>query len=70
MNVSEQISQPLDNSEVQYVALPQNENGLNPNAGNGGISSKSPSDQLPNIPSSDFSNNFIGLTESIYNVVV
>ena len=70
LNVSEQISQPLDNSEVQYVALPQNENGLNPNAGNGGISSKSPSDQLPNIPSSDFSNNFIGLTESIYNVVV
>ena len=70
LNVSEQISQPLDTSEVQYVALPQNQSGLNPNAGNGGISSKSPSDQLPNIPSSDFSNNFIGLTESLYNVVV
>ena len=70
LNVSDQLSQPINNNDVQVVALPQNQSGLNPNAGNGGISSKSPSDNLPNIPTSDFTNNFIGLTETMYNVVV
>ena len=32
--------------------------------------SKSPSDSLPNIPSSDFANSFLGFSESVYNVVV
>ena len=50
--------------------MPDTQSGVNANAAAGGISTKSPGDQLPNIPTSDFANNFVGLTESIYNVVV
>ena len=32
------------------------------------MSSSPPSDSLPSIPSSDFANNFIALSESLYNV--
>ena len=32
------------------------------------MSSSTPSDSLPSIPSSDFANNFIALSESLYNV--
>ena len=69
-NVSNQLSEEINNSDVQYVQLPDTQSGVNANAAAGGISSKSPSDQLPNIPSFDFANTFVGLTESMYNVVV
>jgi len=69
-NVSGQLSEEVNNSDIEYVKLPDTQSGVNANAAAGGISSKSPGDQLPNIPTSDFANNFVGLTESIYNVVV
>ena len=69
-NVSGQLSEEVNNSDIQYVRLPDTQSGVNANAAAGGISTKSPGDQLPNIPTSDFANNFVGLTESIYNVVV
>ena len=69
-NVSGQLSEEVNNSDIEYVRLPDTQSGVNANAAAGGVSSKSPGDQLPNIPTSDFANNFVGLTESIYNVVV
>ena len=69
-NVSGQLSEEVKNSDIEYVRLPDTQSGVNANAAAGGVSTKSPGDQLPNIPTSDFANNFVGLTESIYNVVV
>ena len=69
-NVSGQLSEEINNSDIEYVKLPDTQSGVNANAAAGGVSTKSPGDQLPNIPTSDFANNFVGLTESIYNVVV
>ena len=69
-NVSGQLSEEVNNSDIEYVKLPDTQSGVNANAAAGGVSTKSPGDQLPNIPTSDFANNFVGLTESIYNVVV
>ena len=60
-------------SKARLIYLPlggATESGVPATAAAGGITSKSPSDFLPTIPSSDFANNSIALSESIYNVVV
>jgi hypothetical protein len=44
--------------------------GVPATAATGGMSSSSPSDSLPTIPTSDFANSSIALTESLFNVVV
>ena len=44
--------------------------GVPASSGASNVSSKTPSDSLPTIPSSDFANNAIALSESIFNVVV
>ena len=53
-----QINLLVKNSDIEYVRLPDTQSGVNANAAAGGVSTKSPGDQLPNIPTSDFANNF------------
>ena len=70
-NVASTISDFDESPQVTYLPLGgATESGVSATAAAGGISSKSPSDFLPTIPSSDFANNSIALSESIYNVVV
>ena len=70
-NVVSTISDFDESPQVTYLPLGgATDTGVSATAAAGGISSKSPSDFLPNIPSSDFANNSIALSESIYNVVV
>ena len=70
-NVASTISDFDESPQVTYLPLGgATESGVPATAAAGGISSKSPSDFLPTIPSSDFANNSIALSESIYNVVV
>ena len=69
LKISDLISSLDQSPQVTVIPL---------NGAKKGISSKAtmtktssmPSDSLPNIPSSDFANNFVGLSESMYNVVV
>ena len=70
-NVASNISDFDESPQVTYLPLGgATDTGVSATAAAGGISSKSPSDFLPTIPSSDFANNSIALSESIYNVVV
>ena len=60
----------LDQSpEVTVIPLKSAKKGISSKATMTKTSSM-PSDSLPNIPTSDFANSFIGLSESMYNVVV
>ena len=67
--VSDLISSFDQSAEVTVIPLSTSEKGL-PASATMATSSSTPSDSLPNIPSSDFANNFIGFSESVYNVVV
>ena len=67
--VSDLIASFGESAEVTVIPLPESEKSL-PSSATMATSSSSPSDYLPNIPSSDFANNFIGFSESVYNVVV
>ena len=67
--VSDLISAFEQSAEVTVIPLNASEKGM-PASATMTKTSKSPSDSLPNIPSSDFANNFIGFSESVYNVVV
>ena len=67
--VSDVISSFDQSAEVTVIPLNASEKGM-PASATMAKSSKTPSDSLPNIPSSDFANNFIGFSESMYNVVV
>ena len=70
-NVASTISDFDESPQITYLPLGgATDSGVPATAAAGGISSKSPSDFLPTIPSSDFANNSIALSESIYNVVV
>ncbi len=72
LKVADNISNNLeDRAEITYLPLGGVINsGVPAISGAGGVSSKTPSDSLPTIPSSDFANNAIALSESIFNVVV
>ena len=60
-----------DSPEITYLPMGGAVNsGVPASSGAANISSKTPSDTLPTIPSSDFANNAIALSESIFNVVV
>ena len=67
--VSELIASFDQSAEVTVIPMSTSEKGM-PASATMTKSSKSPSDSLPNIPSSDFANNFLGFSESVYNVVV
>ena len=67
--VSDLIASFGESAEVTVIPLPESDKSL-PSSATMATSSSSPSDYLPNIPSSDFANNFIGFSESVYNVVV
>ena len=67
--VSDLIASFGESSEITVIPLPESDKSL-PSSATMATSSSSPSDYLPNIPSSDFANNFIGFSESVYNVVV
>ena len=67
--VSDLIASFDQSAEVTVIPLNASEKGM-PASATMATSSKTPSDSLPNIPSSDFANNFIGFSESMYNVVV
>jgi len=68
--VSELISSFTESPNIQLIPLGNNDKQDTSAMANMATSSKTPSDYIPNIPSSDFANNFIGLSESMYNVVV
>ena len=60
-----------DSPEITYLPMSGAVNsGVPASSGASNVSSKTPSDSLPTIPSSDFANNAIALSESIFNVVV
>ena len=60
-----------DSPEITYLPMGGAVNsGVPASSGASNVSSKTPSDSLPTIPSSDFANNAIALSESIFNVVV
>ena len=67
--VSDLISSFDQSAEVTVIPLSTSEKGI-PASATMATSSSTPSDSLPNIPSSDFANSFIGFSESVYNVVV
>ena len=69
LNVASAISNSDESPQITYLPIGGVQNSKVP-AGAGAGSSKSPSDSLPTIPSSDFANTSIALSESIYNVVV
>ena len=54
---------------MTVIPLGDSEKGL-PASASMTNSSSTPADSLPNIPSSDFANAFVGLSESMYNVMV
>ena len=68
LNIASKISNVDESPEITYVPLSGATNSGVPSSGTG--SSKRPSDSLPTIPSSDFANTSIALSESIFNVVV
>ena len=68
LNVASKISNVDESPEITYLPMSGATNSGVPSGGTG--SSKRPSDSLPTIPSSDFANTSIALSESIFNVVV
>ena len=73
LNVASAISNTTfeDSPEITYLPMGGAVNsGVPAISGASNVSSKTPSDSLPTIPSSDFANNAIALSESIFNVVV
>ena len=68
-NVASAISNTDESPQITYLPIGGVENSKVP-AGASNVSSKTPSDSLPTIPSSDCANNAIALSESIFNVVV
>ena len=71
LNVASAISNVDESPEITYLPLGNATNsGVPAIAGASGGSSKTSADSLPTIPSSDFANNSIALSESIFNVVV
>jgi len=67
--VSELIASFDQSAEVTVIPMSTSEKGL-PASATMTKASKTPSGSLPNIPSSDFANSFLGFSESVYNVVV
>ena len=67
--VSDLIASFDQSAEITTIPLSPSETSL-PASATMATSSKTPSDSLPNIPSSDYANNFVGYSESVYNVVV
>ena len=67
--ISDAIASFEQSAEVTVIPLGTSEKGL-PASASITKSSSTPADALPNIPSSDFANAFVGLSESMYNVVV
>ena len=68
LNVASKISNVDESPEITYLPMSGATNSGVPSGGTG--SSKRSSDSLPTIPSSDFANTSIALSESIFNVVV
>ena len=69
LKISDVIASLDQSPEVTVIPLKNAKKGISSKATMTKTSSM-PSDSLPNIPSSDFANSFIGLSESMYNVVV
>ena len=67
--VSELIASFDQSAEVTVIPMSTSEKGM-PSSATMTKASKTPSGSLPNIPSSDFANSFLGFSESVYNVVV
>ena len=70
LNVSEVISQMDESAQVTILGSDGSPKKGMPASATMATSSSTPSDSLPSIPSSDFANNFIALSESLYNVSV
>ena len=70
LNVSEVISQMDESAQVTILGSDGSPKKGMPASATMATSSSIPSDSLPSIPSSDFANNFIALSESLYNVSV
>ena len=69
LKISDLIASLDQSPEVTVIPLKNAKKGISSKATMTKTSSM-PSDSLPNIPSSDFANSFIGLSESMYNAVV
>ena len=69
LKISDLIASLDQSPEVTVIPLKSAKKGISSKATMTKTSSM-PSDSLPNIPTSDFANSFIGLSESMYNVVV
>ena len=67
--ISDAIASFEQSAQVTVIPLGDSEKGL-PASASMTNSSSTPADSLPNIPSSDFANAFVGLSESMYNVMV
>ena len=67
--VSDLIASFDQSAEVTVIPMSTSEKGM-PASATMTKASKTPSGSLPNIPSSDFANSFLGFSESVYNVVV
>ena len=67
--VSDLIASFDQSAEVTVIPMSTSEKGM-PSSATMTKASKTPSGSLPNIPSSDFANSFLGFSESVYNVVV
>ena len=70
LNISEAISQMDESAQVTILGSDGSPKKGMPASATMATSSSTPSDSLPSIPSSDFANNFIALSESLYNVSV
>ena len=70
LNVASAVSSMDQSPEISYIPMASANSGVPATAATGGMSSSSPSDSLPTIPTSDFANSSIALTESLFNVVV
>ena len=67
--ISDAIASFEQSAQVTVIPLSTSEKGL-PASATMAKSSSTSADSLPNIPSSDFANAFVGLSESMYNVMV
>ena len=70
LNIASAVSNMDQSPEISYIPMASANSGVPATAATGGTSSSSPSDSLPTIPTSDFANSSIALTESLFNVVV
>ena len=70
LNIASAVSSMDQSPEISYIPMASANSGVPATAATGGTSSSSPSDSLPTIPTSDFANSSIALTESLFNVVV